>query len=196
MTLLVVGLVAASMVYVYAVNGPYYRTTPVETALSFSSINTKTVKFNVDRSEEYLVELHVKELFERQEMEAIMGGLKAGGGGAIDVSWKVAGRDRLVGEGSNLQYGYSPIFGKDKWGLTIGSFFAERGKDYTLSVTVNKANPEWDKITPRVKVGLHPSKLEGYLAVQLLAVPVFIALAIALVVVLLIWLVRKSRMAS
>ena len=101
-------------------------------------------------------------------MERILGDFVAGGGGAIDVAWRVTAKDEVIAKGFNKQYGYSPVWGVGNSGLVIGTFEAQRGRPYVLHLTSRNGDSSWDRCEPVVEVGLHPAQLEYLMGYSLL----------------------------
>jgi hypothetical protein len=193
---LLIALFTAVLIYLYGAHGPFYRTEPALLPISFSIPAPQQANFRVDRTEEYLVEVHLSNVFEKERMETILGDFQQGGGGRIDISWRVLENTSIIAAGSSRKYGYSPIFSSDEWGLVIGAFRGEKGKDYVLDVTVNELNPGWDLAEPYIAVGLHPSKLEGYLVLQFLGVGLFLVFGILLGTITLAGFYRGRKSAS
>lgn len=190
------GIVAGLLMLAFGMYGPLYRTEVVNLPVNLQSPSEHKIAFTVDRSEEYMVEIHLKSIFAEGKMDNILGDFAAGGGGDIKVSWEVTRNGVVIAQGSNTEYGYSPIWGDGHSGLTIGTVTADKGHQYTLSIFTNNVSPDWNLAKPYVEVGLHPSKLEGYLVLQLLGLIVVSALGVVLVVLVLIYLVGKRRAAS
>ena len=197
LTFVLSGVIVSAAIYLYGAYGPFYRTEPLILPLSFSSNSVYQAEFDVDRSEEYMVEVHLKRVFSDVGMKEILGDFVAGGGGLIDVAWEIKTDRKQIAQGSTKEFGYSPIFGRDHWGLALGSFRAEVGKSYTLQVTARSINPEWNQAKPYVEVGLHPAKLEGYLVLQTVGFISFVVFSVLMVSVTLWQVIRyKKRLAN
>ncbi len=138
-----------------------------------------------------MVEIHLNTVFTKEKMDKILGNFVAGGGGNIDVSWKVTLDEAVIAQGSITQYGYSPIRGGGRSGLAIGSFSAEKGNEYTLDIVTKNKSIDWNQADPYIEVGLHPAKLEGYLVLQIFGLLIVSALGIVLMVMTLIFFVAK-----
>jgi hypothetical protein len=114
----------------------------------------------------------------------------------MDVSWEVKINETVIAQGSNTKYGYSPIWGGGRSGLAIGTVSTEKGKEYTLYVFTKNVSSDWNQGNPYIEVGLHPSKLEGYLVLQRFGLIIACSFGVVLVVVALIYVVAKRKMAS
>jgi hypothetical protein len=193
---LVGGIVVGSLMLVFGINGPLYRSTVVSLPINLQSPSEQETTFTVDRTEEYMVEIHLKSVFPDEKMDMILGDYVAGGGGAIEVSWTVKTNDSVVAQGSNKEYGYSPIMGGGHSGLAIGTVSAEKGKEYHLSVSTKNVSADWNKVAPYVEVGLHPAKLESYIVLQLFGALITTLFAVILIVVAALHFISKSRSAS
>ena len=191
--ILVGGIVAGFLMLALGMNGPLYRTEVVNLPVNLQSPSEHKAAFTVDRTEEYMVEIHLNSVFSEEKMDEILGDFVAGGGGAIDVSWEVKDNEAVIAQGSNTKFGYSPIWGGGRSGLAIGTVRAEKGKEYTLSVFTRNASSDWNLAKPYIEVGLHPNKLEAYLVLQLFGLIIVSLLGAALVVVV---FVGKRYMAS
>ena len=189
---MVVGLLLLAL----GINGPLYRSTVVSLPVNLQSPTELETTFTVDRSEKYMVEIHLKSVFPEEKMDKILGDFVAGSGGAIDVSWSVKTNGSVIAQDSNKEYGYSPIMGSGSLGLVIGSVSAEKGNEYYLSVSTNNVSTDWNKAAPYVEVGLHPAKLESYIVLQLFGILITAVFAMLLVVVSIFHFIGKSRTAS
>jgi len=164
--------------------GPLYRAQVVNLPVNLQSPSEHAARFTVDRSEEYMVEIHLDSVFSEEKMDKILGDFVAGGGGILDVSWEVKDNEAVIAQDSNTKYGYSPIWGGGRSGLAIGTISAEKGKEYSLFVYTKNTSTDWNLAKPYVAVGLHPNKLEGYLVLQLLGILILSVFGVALVIVL------------
>jgi hypothetical protein len=145
----------------YGLFGPYYKTEPLKSSFSFATGDPQSYGFNVDKTDTYMIEIHLKKVLSDEKMGTILGDFVRGGnGGKIDIDWNLKEGDKLVAKGSNKEYGYSPIFGNDYSGLSIGEVSVQKGKTYSLSLQIKSINPDWDATEPYVEVGLHPARLE------------------------------------
>jgi len=189
-------MIAGLLMLAFGMYGPLYRTEVVNLPVNLQTPSDHSMAFTVDRSEEYMVEIHLKSVFPEEMMDKILGDFAAGGGGEIDVSWSVKTDGTVIAQGSNKQYGYSPIFGGGSSGLAIGTVSAEKEKEYYLSVSTNNVSADWNKATPYVEVGLHPAKLESYIVLQLFGFLITALFAAILVVVSIFHFIGKSREAS
>lgn len=167
----------------YASWGPTYATAPLEAPLSLAKTGPQRFDFRVGRTETYYVEVHLRGALPDEDMEAILGDFVGGGGGALDVAWRITSDGSAVAAGSNREFGYSPIWRNRSRGIAIGTFEAERGHRYTLALTSRNGDSSWDRCEPTVVVGLHPSALEYLIgsmlvgsAVLLLIGPAFLGL--------------------
>ena len=194
--ILVCGIVAGLLMLAFGMNGPLYRTEVVTLPVNLQSPSDHETTFTVDRSEEYMVEIHLNSIFSEEKMDNILGDYVAGGGGKINVSWEVINNGAIIAQGSNTSYGYSPIWGGGRSGLDIGTFSAEKGQEYTLSIFTKNISNDWNLAKPYIEVGLHPNKLESYLALQLLGLLFVSLFGVLLVIVLLLHVVGKRRTAS
>lgn len=183
--LLILGLacLGAFAAFAYGHWGPAYATEPLQAPFSLSEGSEQQYSFRVGSTATYHVEVHLRETLPKSTMEHILGNFVAGGGGAMDVAWNITSDGSSVAEGSNRQFGYSPIWGDGFSGVTIGTVEAETGREYVLALTSRNGAPSWDRCEPVVEVGLHPSQLEylvGYVllgtSILLVIGPVFLGL--------------------
>lgn len=193
---LVGGIVVGLLILTLGIKGPFYRTEVVNLPVNLQSPSEHQVQFTVDRSEEYMVEIHLNLVFPENKMGKILGDFVVGGGGDIDVLWEVKVDEAVIAQGSNTKYGYSPIWGGGRSGLVIGTVSAEKGKEYNLYVFTKNTSSDWNQADPYVEVGLHPSKLEGYLALQIVGLLIASVFGVILLVVALVYVVTKRKMAS
>ena len=193
---LVGGILAGLIMMAFGMYGPVYRTEVVNLPVNLQSPSEHQVQFTVDRSEEYMVEIHMNPVFPEEKMDKILGDFVEGGGGDIDVSWEVKVNEAVIAQGSNSKYGYSPIWGGDRSGLVIGTVSTEKGKEYTLHIFTKNVSSDWNQGNPYIEVGLHPSKLEGYLVLQIFGLIIACSFGVVLVVVVLFYDVAKRKMAS
>lgn len=189
---LVGGIVVGLLMLVLGINGPIYRTEVVNLPVNLQSPSEHRVQFTVDRSDEYMVEIHLNTVFTEDKMDEILGDLVAGGGGDIDLLWEVKLDEVVIARGSNTEYGYSPIRGGGRSGLAIGTVSAEKGKEYTLTVVTKNVSADWNRADPYIEVGLHPSKLETYLALQIVGLLVASVLGAVLIVLALIYVIKRN----
>ncbi|MDH3562736.1 MAG: hypothetical protein OEN49_04985 [Gammaproteobacteria bacterium] len=143
-----------------------------------------------------MVEIHLNTVFPEEKIDKILGDFVAGGGGNIDVSWKVNLDEAVIAQGSRAEYGYSPIWGGGRSGLAIGSFRADKGKEYTLYIVTKNESSDWNRADPYIEVGLHPGKLEGYLVSQIFGLLIAAVSGVLLVVVTLIVINAKRNTES
>ena len=162
------GIATGLLILVLGINGPTYRTEVVNLPVNLQSPSEHHAKFTVDRSEEYMIEVHLKSVFPKEKMDKILGDYVKGGGGEIELSWLVKNNGAVIAQGSNTKYGYSPIWGGGHSGLTVGTISAEKGNEYSLSISTNNVSSDWNDASPYVEVELHPAKLENYLVLQLI----------------------------
>ncbi|MEE8320160.1 MAG: hypothetical protein V3R44_05675 [bacterium] len=163
-----VGLITSAVLVFLSTNWPKTELVAARFEFSLKNPGTVTRDFAVHRTDKFLIEVHLKKIQNEQLMEKIMGDFPAGGGGSLDVSWEVRQGGRVAGVGSSRASKYSPIFGKDSWGLLAGSFDAKKELPYTIRFTVNKAEPLWKGEPPFVVIAMHPSRHEGGIAISLL----------------------------
>jgi len=168
--ILIFGLLVGLVALLFGMAGPFYRTEVANLPLNIETPSNHKIAFTVDRSEDYLIEVHLESIFSEVKMDYILGDYLESGGGVINITWRIDANNSLITQGSNSSYGYSPIFSGDKSGLTIGTFKAEKNKNYTLSISTHNDSNDWNLAKPYVKVGLHPSKLENYILLQLLGI--------------------------
>ena len=121
-------LFVSLVLILYGINGPFYKTEPLKSSFTFAAIEPKRYKFEVIKSDKYMVEIHLKNVLSDEEMNTILGNfLKKGEGGKANVEWYLHEGDKLVAKGSNRKYGYSPILGRDYSGLAIGEISVQKG---------------------------------------------------------------------
>lgn len=166
--ILVIGLLAGLTTLLFGMAGPFYRTDVVNLPINLETPSNHKTSFTVDRSEDYLIEVHLDTIFPEDKIDFILGDYRKSGGGAINITWSIDANNSFLTRGSSKAYGYSPIFSSGHSGLTIGAFKAEKDKNYTLSITTHNNGDNWNKSEPYIEVGLHPSKLENYLVLQML----------------------------
>ena len=191
--LIVAGIATGLLMLLLGVNGPTYRTEVVHIPVNLQSPSEHHAKFTVDRSEEYMIEVHLKSVFSDEKMNKILGDFVKGGNGEIELSWLVKSNGSVIAQGSNAEYDYSPILGS---GLVIGTISAEKGKEYLLSVFTNNVSSDWNTATPYVEVGLHPSKLEEYIVLQIFGLLIAAIFVIILIIVLILHIISKRNTAS
>ena len=160
--ILVVGFFAGFVTLLFGMLGPFYRTEVVNLPINLELPSNHKIVFTVDRSDDYLIEVHLKSIFSREKMDDILGDYRKSGGGSINVAWSIEANKSFLSRGSNTMFGYSPILGAGRSGLTIGTIKAEKGKDYTLTISTHNKGNDWNLAEPYIEVGLHPSKLENY----------------------------------
>lgn len=193
---LVSGIIAGLLMLALGLNGPIYRTEVVALSVNLQSPSEHQAPFTVDRTEEYMVEVHLKSIFSEEKMDKILGDFVEGGGGEIDLLFEVKVDDSVIAHGSNTEYGYSPIWNDHRSGLAIGTVNAERGKVYTLSVFTKNVSTDWNQTEPYVEVGLHPAKLEGYLVLQIFGLLTVAVFGVVLIITVLLHFISKRNMAS
>jgi len=191
--ILIVGIVVGLFILALGMIGPLYRSQVVILPVNLQSPSEHETTFTVDRSEEYMVEIHLDSVFSEEKMDTILGDFVAGGGGAIDVSWVIKDNEVVIAQGSNTKYGYSPIWGGGRSGLAIGTVSADKGKEYSLFVFTKNTSSDWNLAKPYVEVGLHPSKLESYLVLQLFGILIMSVFGVTLIIAV---FVGKRNMAS
>jgi hypothetical protein len=158
-----VGLLVGGVLCVgYARYGPLYVTEPLSSSLSIHKETPQTFPFSVDRSDEYRVEVYANDTIPKNILEDMMGSY-AGGQGRLELNWQVVRAGKPVAQGSTREFGYSPIFRSGYTGIEIGKFRAERNTQYSLVVNIDRRDPSWEPYKARIKIALHPFKLE-YLA--------------------------------
>ncbi len=163
-----VGLITSVVLVFLSANWPKIELVAARFEFSLMNPGTVTRAFTVHRTDKFLIEVHLKKIQDEQLMKKIMGDFLTGSGGSLDVSWEVQQGRRTAGAGSSRSSKYSPIFGKDNWGLTVGNFNAIKELPYTIRFTVNKAEPLWKGEPPSVVIAMHPSRREGGIAISLL----------------------------
>lgn len=115
-------------------------------------------------------------------MDKILGDYRKSGGGSIKIFWSIDADKSFLTRGSNTTFGYSPIFGTEHSGLTIGTIKVEKGKNYTLTITTHNNSNDWNLAEPYIEVGLHPNKLENYIVLQIFGFLLISIFGIALLV--------------
>lgn len=187
------GLVIGLLMVALGINGPTYRINVAYLPINLESPSKHQVKFTVDRSEEYLIEIWLSEnIFSSEKMDTILGdSCKSGEGGKIDVSWVIENNKLIIDQGSKSEYGYSPTWGMKTAGLTIGTVYLEKNKEYLLSVLTNNNSEDWNKASPYVEIGLHGNKLEGFLVLQIYGVITMILSSFFIIIILIVYIVKK-----
>jgi hypothetical protein len=193
---IIAGIIVGLLMLALGINGPIYRAEVVKLPVNLQTPSEHQAQFTVDRSEEYMVEIHLNTVFPEEKMDKILGDFVAGGGGNIDVSWRVNVDEAVIAQGSSAIYGYSPIWGGGRSGLAIGTFRAEKDKNYTIYIVTKNESIDWNQADPYIEVGLHPGKLESYLVLQIFGLLIASLLGVVLVVVAIVFLVAKRNMAS
>jgi len=191
--ILMLGTISGLLMLAFGVNGPYYRTEVVNLPVNLQSPSEHQVIFTVDRSDEYMIEIHLNNVFTKEKMDKILGHYVSGKGGNINVSWYIHNNGNVIAEGSNIKYGYSPIWGGGHSGLAIGVFSADKEKEYTLNIKTNNTSANWNQTEPYIEIGLHPSKLENYLVLQLFGMLFAVVFGVILVVVVIINFAAKQK---
>ncbi len=186
------GLLIGLILWLFGVLGPFYRTEVAMLPINLQSSSQHQINFTMDRPEEYLVEVHLKQVFSKEKMNGILGDFVAGGGGKISIRWVIDSGGTVIAQGSSGEFGYSPIFSRSHSGLTIGAFEAEKDHTYTLTVTTINESSDWNKTEPYIEVGLHPNKLESYLGLQIFGF-IFIVVFGVLLLVTSIMAIRSRR---
>ncbi len=194
--ILIFGLLTGLAALLFSMAGPFYRTEVANLSLNIETPSNHKITFTVDRSEDYLIEVHLESIFSEEKMDYILGDYLKSGGGVINITWRIDTNGSLLAQGSNSSYGYSPIFGGDKSGLTIGTFKADKNKNYTLSISTHNDSSDWNLAKPYVKVGLHPSKLENYIVLQLLGILLTLIFGAILLLLLLRVIISKNKSGS
>src|SRR6266850_6515939 len=115
------GLTAGLVSLAYGAWVPWYPTTPLRQAISFSEQGPQEHQFRVWRSHDYLVEAHFRKPSNPDELIPILGDYTRQHLGSLDIAWEVLEKNTVVARGTNLEYGYSPIFGGSHDGGVIGS---------------------------------------------------------------------------
>jgi len=190
------GLTAGLVSLAYGAWGPWYPTTPLKQAISFSQQGPQDHPFRVWRSHDYLVEVHFRKPSNPDELIPILGDYTRQYLGSLDIAWEVFENNTVVAHGTNLEYGYSPIFGGSHYGVVIGSFTANRGTKYVLRVFPKNHEPGWNQFQPYVAVNLHPANLEYLLAYLLIGAPVTFVSGTALLCCMAVLLFRFVRRTS
>ncbi|MBN1384681.1 MAG: hypothetical protein JW983_07375 [Elusimicrobia bacterium] len=188
----IIGIIGSIVLYINGVYGPFYNTTPLKAPFSFADSSPQVFKFKPEKSEDYMIEIHLSNKYSDGKIESILGKyFESGKGAPIDVGWNVKRKDKVIASGSNKEYGYSHIFGRDYTGIVIGRFFAKKNKKYELSLLVNSVNPEWDICMPHVEVGLHPAKWEYLSVFPIISKYIFIFSMVVLFIIVLVELIEK-----
>jgi hypothetical protein len=190
------GLTAGLMSLAYGAWGPWYPTTPLKQALSFSTQGPQEHSFRVWRSHDYLVEVHFRKPSDPDDLIPILGDYTRQHVGGLDIAWEVLEKNKVVAHGTNLEYGYSPIFGSTHDGVVVGSFTAYRGTKYVLRVSPGNHEPGWNLFDPYVAVNLHPANLEYLLGHSLIGAPITFVSGTALLCCMAVFLVRFVRRPS
>lgn len=149
--IILIGITVGLLILLIGIYGPFYRTKVVNQPVNLQLPSVYQLKFTVDRSVNYMIEIHLSTIFPEEKMETILGEYVKGNAGEIKVLWNVSTNNILIAEGSNTEYGYSPIWGKDRSGLTIGTFNAERGKEYTLYIATKNKSLDWNMASPYIE---------------------------------------------
>ncbi len=151
-------LVFSCALIMYGAYGPYYNTVPLESSFSFGAESPQKFEFLAEKTDTYMVEIHLRNLLPEEGMKDILGNHEKEG--KIDIEWSVQDGGEIIAHDSNKSYGYSPIWGGGFSGLSIGEVTVQRGKSYTLLLYVNNSNSSWNVTKPSIEVGLHPARLE------------------------------------
>ncbi len=171
MAVAITGLLASVVTYYFGVKGPSYRVIIARIPFSFSTLEPQDIEFDVDRTKLYDVNVLFKKVFPEEQMNAIIGSFKSKA--RLNVEWQVYQGTLQIKEGSNLDVGYSRIFREDYIGVQIGTFQAEEGKKYTLSIKTRDLHSEWEKADPMVEVKLNPLAFEDYMLISMVGVVLF-----------------------
>jgi len=184
-----IGSIFSLALIIYGVTGPYYNIKPLKSHFSFATKDPQIFEFEVEKSEKYMVEIHLKHNIPSDQLNSILGnGVKNEEDGQINIEWFLHEGDKILGSNSNIDYGHSSIFSRDYSGLSIGEITVQKGKYYSLYLYVKSINPDWDVTEPIIEVRLHPAKLE-YLIVYFIC-GVFLLLIFG---PMMFYLVHKKR---
>lgn len=171
------GLVISLALIIYGMYGPFFETEPLKSSFTFATTEPQVFDFKIGKSEKYMVEIHLKNVLPKEQMEAILGDYaKRGEGAKVNIEWSLNEGDEIIASGSNKEYGYSHIWSRGYYGLAIGEISVKKGKSYSLTMHVKSVNQAWDVTGPIVEVGLHPARLEyliGYIVYGLLFLVIF-----------------------
>ena len=114
-----VGFVISLGLIIYGTYGPYYETAPLNSSFTFTTEAPQNFKFKVDKSDRYMIEIHLKNVLSDKQMNTILGNfVKGGTGGEINIEWYLHEGNETIANGSNKKYSYSPIFGGSYSGLS------------------------------------------------------------------------------
>jgi len=155
-SLFVCGLVCMG----YGRYGPWYVTEPLRSSLEIYADEAQAFPFSVAKSDEYYIEVYLRDEIPQETLEEIVGSYLRGGGGRLNLDWRVTSGERTVAKGSTREFGYSPIFKQGYTGLAAGKFVAEKNTQYSLLAIVAGGDPAWKPYKAEVRIELHPSKLE------------------------------------
>jgi len=164
--------------------------------INLQSSSQHQINFTVNRPAEYMIEVHLKQVFSKDKRNGILGDFVAGGGGKINIKWVIDSGGNVIAQGSSGEFGYSPIFSRIHSGLTIGAFGAEKDHTYTLTVTTLNESSDWNKTEPYIEVGLHPSMLESYLALQIFGFIFIVVFGVLLLVTSIMAILSRRSTAS
>ena len=194
LSILLLGLLTGVISLFFGILGPLYRTEVVKIPINIESPSIHKINFTVDRSEKYLIEIHMKSIFSEEKMDFILGDFVSGSGGALNISWELNTKNSFLTKGSNSEYGYSPIFGKNHSGLTIGRIDAKKYNNYQLTIKTHNNSENWNQAEPYIEVGLHPADLEGYLVLQILGALFIVIFSISLFIYAPIYKIKKAHL--
>ena len=191
LSILLLGLLIGIFQLLFGILGPFYRTKVVHLPINIESPSTHKINFTVDRSEEYLIEVHLKSIFPEEKMDFIVGDYVKNGGGALNISWKADIDNSFLSKGSSSKFGYSPIFSKNHSGLTIGAIKANKNNNYSLTINTHNSGNNWNQAQPYIEVGLHPNKLEGYIVLQIFGILFITIFGVSLLIFALVYKIKK-----
>ncbi|MDH3468720.1 MAG: hypothetical protein OES26_22975, partial [Gammaproteobacteria bacterium] len=94
------GLLFSAALVIYGVKGPYFKTEPLLSAFTFSSAAPQRFEFEIDRSDHYLIEIHLSNIFPDKKMDSILGDfVHSGQRSLIDVEWDIKTKGQVIARG-------------------------------------------------------------------------------------------------
>lgn len=167
-------LVAALAHLVWLVRTESYRAAPLNEPFSFGSTEPQTYPLEVDRAEEYFIEVWL----DTARLAAGPPPDTPRAPEGTDVRWRVETSDGLVAEGSATEFGPGTVTTRRQRGRVIGRVGLEPGRAYTLALEPAAGAAWLDEARPRVHVVINPAVYEVRLTRQAVSLVAAVALGL------------------
>ncbi|HEV8199762.1 MAG TPA: hypothetical protein VGS03_07055 [Candidatus Polarisedimenticolia bacterium] len=141
------------------------RRAPLDVPLTLVQSTTVHRTFTVDRSSRYDIRVEVARALPEARLDQILGA-RGAESSELDIDWSIQRNGAVEATGTRDTYPWNHSSGSTTRARVIGTFRAEPGAPYELSVRVKRTIPEQAELRPRLQVSIDWPSNKGVLMNQ------------------------------